>query len=423
MPDPVHFPDRNFAEAMLAGKWNLAAILGRVQQAIGSNPKELRPLVRRILKNFTAPPSASELLAKLLADPTYEQLPLNVRRIYWTTPVMGLERGWKIPALRTSPVLANWLGITINELDWFADVQGRNPRQMERRLAHYTCRFVAKRGGFRILEIPKHRLKSIQRKILHEILSRIPVHSAAHGFCSGRSPSTFASDHVGKAVVWRVDLKDFFPSIRASRVHAIFRSAGYPTLVSRMLTGLCTTKLATGVRSPDSDSSLEIYRERHLPQGAPTSPALANLAAFGLDVRLSALSTACGATYSRYADDLVFSGDGDFARMRVRFRRAVWQIIAEEAFRANAVKSRWMTRGQRQHVTGLVVNQHLNIPRQAFDLLKAILTNCARTGPDGQNRLQIPDFRAHLLGRVAHVGSIAPERGKKLRAIFDRIVW
>lgn len=113
MPDPIHFPDRNFAESMLAGEWNLAAILGRVQQAIGSKPKQLRKIVRRILTTFPAPPSAKELLAKLLADPTYEQLPVEVRRIYWTPPVMDVDRGWDIPALRTSLEVADWLGITI----------------------------------------------------------------------------------------------------------------------------------------------------------------------------------------------------------------------------------------------------------------------------------------------------------------------
>ena len=82
-----------------------------------------------------------------------------------------------------------------------------------------------------------------------------------------------------------------------------------------------------------------------------------------------------------------------------------------------------MTAGMRQQLAGVVVNMHPNVRRDEFDRLKAILTNCVRHGPASQNRDKHTDFRAHLAGRVAHVVAMNAERGQKLRAIFDRILW
>jgi hypothetical protein len=266
-------------------------------------------------------------------------------------------------------------------------------------------------------------LKAIQRKVLHEIIDRIPPHEAAHAFRAGRSIRTFAAPHAGRAAVWRLDLKNFFPSITASRVHALFRVAGYPLKVAQVLTGLCTTQLPFGLLAPNQSSVPSVFWDRHLPQGAPTSPALSNLAAFRLDVRLSAWAAECGATYTRYADDLAFSGGEDIAASTHRFRRTVLQVIIEEGFRPNAAKSRWMTAGMRQHLAGVVVNRHPNIRRDEYDRLKAILTNCIRHGPAGQNRDGHADFRAHLAGRIAHIRSIHPSRGERLQRLFERIDW
>lgn len=157
----------------------------------------------------------------------------------------------------------------------------------------------------------------------------------------------------------------------------------------------------------------------HLAQGAPTSPALANLAAHRLDARLSALATKEGLAYTRYADDLCFSGEfvGD------RFLGWVEAIARDERFRIHPRKTRRMHRGTRQRVTSIVVNEHPNVDRPTFDRLKATLTNCVRHGPASQNRAEHPDFRAHLQGRIAWVSMVSPRRGEKLRALFDAIRW
>ena len=106
-----------------------------------------------------------------------------------------------------------------------------------------------------------------------------------------------------------------------------------------------------------------------------------------------------------------------------RFQVAVAVIAAEDGFEVHFQKCRFMRKGVCQQLAGIVVNEHLNIRRDVYDELKAILTNCIRHGPHTQNRSGHPDFRRHLLGRIAHVQMIHPRRGAKLRQLFEKIEW
>ena len=153
------------------------------------------------------------------------------------------------------------------------------------------------------------------------------------------------------------------------------------------------------------------------------SPGLANLCAFRLDCRLAGLAKSAGASYTRYADDLLFSGDAVFARGVERFYIRACAIALEEGFEVNTRKTRIMRRSVSQRAVGLVLNEKANIGRVEFDRLKAILTNCLKTGPAEQNRAKAPDFHSHLAGRIGHVTNFNPKRGEKLRAIFERIEW
>ena len=325
-----------------------------------------------------------------------------------------------IPTIARLGDLAAWLGETAEQLDWLCDARRQQGRTREPVLQHYRYALVGKRDGSpRLIEAPKPRLKAIQRRILHEILDPVPVHPSAHGFAAGRSVLTGAQVHASEAVVATFDLAQFFPSIGLPRVHGLFRSLGFPWSVARALTGLCTSVAPWEV----ARHLPAVYRMPHLPQGAPTSPALANLLAWPLDRRLRGLAETAGARYTRYADDLAFSGDAGFARGLDRFSATVAAIVREEGFALNAAKTRIMPAATRQRITGIVINAHCNVGRAEFDALKATLFNCVRSGPAEQNKGNVADFQRHLDGRVSWVEQINRPRGAKLRALFDRIDW
>ena len=159
----------------------------------------------------------------------------------------------------------------------------------------------------------------------------------------------------------------------------------------------------------------------HLPQGSPASPALANLAAFRLDCRLRGYAEAAGAVYTRYADDLLFSGGPELRRAADALLTRIGAIAIEEGFEVNWRKVRVQTQAMSQRAVGLVLNQKPSVPREQFDQLKAILHNISRHGSASQNREGHPDFEAHLRGRIAHFEHIQPARGARLKALFDAI--
>ena len=196
------------------------------------------------------------------------------------------------------------------------------------------------------------------------------------------------------------------------------------------LGGICTNAVPRDVwgRAPEVDAkqwheARTLYARPHLPQGAPTSPALANLIAYRLDCRLSGLAKTAGAVYTRYADDLGFSGVEGFDRAVERFSTHAAAVALEEGFSVNHHKTRIMRRGVRQQLAGIVVNQKVNLRRRDLELLEAILTNCVRRGAKSQNRDALPDFRAHLEGRIGFVEMVNREQGQRLRTLFEAIQW
>jgi RNA-directed DNA polymerase len=330
-----------------------------------------------------------------------------------------------LPAFRTPEQLAAWLGMPLGRLAWLVHRFSDNSRPATEAEAHYHFRWLPKRrGGHRLIESPKRTLKEVQHKILAEILDRVPPHAAAHGFAPGRSIVTNATPHVNQALLLKFDLADFYATVTFARVTAIFRGLGYSREAAIWLARLTTSALPANIPFLTKEPSAVLpYLRRHLPQGAPTSPALANLSAYSLDVRLSGLARAFGATYTRYADDLTFSGPAEFGRSLRDFIPLVTQIIRKERFRVNAKKRKVIRAGRALVVTGVVVNEKVNVRRRQFDRLKAVLVNCVRQGPSTQNRAGHPRFADHLRGRVAHVSQLNADRGAKLLALYEQIDW
>lgn len=426
------------ADAMLAGSWDYQSILDRTRQVIARRPPWLDSLAREVLAAYQRAPAdrprelaafvvSSAAMARARRSPP--RLPTPVVR--FSSPTRMIHRPFATPVLHHAGDLADHLGITLEALDAFADTRLRARRARAERIAHYRYRWMHRPGGARLLEAPKRNLRALQRTVLDDILSPIPTHPAVHGFVAGRSAITGAAEHVGAEVVITLDLEHFFASVTPGRIWGLLRAAGYPEPVAHLLVGLTThaTPVATLASMPASADPGRDFRLRrrlagpHLPQGAPTSPALANLVAFSLDRRLDSYARAAGSRYTRYADDLTFSGDAALARRSAALIAAVKRMIRQEGFTVHPGKTREHHRSRRQVVTGIVVNDRTNIPRADYDRLKAVLHDCRRNGPLAANRDAHPDFRAHLLGRLSWVSALNPDRGARLRAIFDEIRW
>lgn len=435
------------ARSILAGDLDEAEIAERCAKTLGRKWRWIGQMARRCVDQFAGKtrPRLSDVIAFLRDDPSLDYAWTRYRTelaiAEWLhdsqrmLPIAAASE-WTIPAIESLRDLAHWLHLDESELAWFADLKGLAAKDRVHRnnskLAHYNYRVLTKSaGGLRMIEAPKAHLKMIQRQILAEILDRVPVHDAAHGFVRGRSIRSFAAPHVGRRVVLRMDLEDFFPSISGRRVQAFFRTAGYPESVADLLGGLCTNAVPRGAwagvaRGYDPALLFEtrkLYARPHLPQGAPTSPALANVCAYRVDCRLSALAAAAGAVYTRYADDLAFSGDVEFDRGVERFAARAAAILLEEGFRVQHRKTRVMRQGVRQYLAGLVVNERVNTVRADYERLKATLHNCIQHGPESQNREGHAAFRQHLEGRVEFVASVHAQRGERLRAMLRRIAW
>ena len=434
---------RGLAAAVLAGPWSSAEIAARLGTALRRERKWQVSVADRVVAHFgtgAPPPTQLRLVRFIVSDAAFEKC----CRVLWcrsretaldlqdlprapmspAPAILGIE---KLPPLTTPGELARWLELEPAELEWLADCRGREGQRPPGPMRHYRYVWLQKTSGrARLLEIPKQRLKAVQRRILDGILALVAPHEAAHAFRAGRSTVTCASPHAGQRVVLRIDLRDFFPSIPAGRVQALFHTVGYPEAVARLLAGLCTNSapddaFEDGRGNPGGSETR--FTAPHLPQGAPTSPAVANLCAYRLDCRLGGLARKMGFNYTRYADDLVFSGGRDFERNLSRFRIFVCAIVLNEGFSIRRRKTRVMRSGARQEIAGVIVNRHTNVPRDEFDQLKAVLFNCARSGPAGQNRAGLESFREHLLGRVAYVAMVHPQRGARLREMFERIDW
>jgi RNA-directed DNA polymerase len=384
-----------------------------IRRLTNAFPGSTAPDARRIVAALSGSRSAAQLRAYARQTGTRPQPVLASPAFLPTPPFAGLG----LPALDTPAALEDWLALPAGQLIRFADLRGLSALSDDPFGPHYRHHLIPKPGGsLRLIEEPKPMLKRLQRRILHGLLNRVPVHPAACGFVPGRNAIEGAARHAGEAMVVAFDLAHFFPAIPFTRIYALFRTLGYPAAVARSLAGLTTTLTPQPVLDTPNLAAADALSARHLPQGAPTSPALANLCALPLDRRLSGLARSLGATYTRYADDLTFSGD---ARIAPVMLRAVPQIIADAGFHPNPAKTRTMPSRGRQIVTGLIVNSRVNTPREGYDRLKAIIHHLAR--PDDPRRAD-KGFLASLFGQIAWIEQVHPARGHRLRnALADAL--
>ena len=281
---------------------------------------------------------------------------------------------------------------------WCAALLGVEVNRLEEILnnvsGHYQEFWMRKRsGGYRMISAPDKDLRAIQSTIYSRILSSVTiVHPAAVGFRCGRSVVDNAAPHLGKRYVLKMDIHDFFGSIRSPRVRQTFKKIGYPENVSKVLGALCCL-------------------HRHLPQGAPTSPALSNIVGYEMDRKLAALAAEYGVTYTRYADDLTFSGD---VFPKEQIIPQVKRIIRDEKFEPNHKKTHFMNQSSRKIITGVSVASgvKLTIPKSKkreirknvyFILTKGLAEHQRRIGSHD------PAYLKRLIGMLCYWRAIEPD--------------
>ena len=330
----------------------------------------------------------------------------NIRDL--TSDQEQLQR-YGLPVWETELDLAQALGIDLGTL------RHHSIHRVRETSPHYVTFAVPKRrGGHRLIHAPKRRLKAIQRK-LHELLvSRLPVAEAAHGFRSGRSVATNAACHVGKDVLIKLDLKDCFPTIHYGRVRGLLIALGYAYPVATILAVLMTEAPRQPVDLGDKVVHVPVG-PRVCVQGAPTSPGICNAVLQRLDRRLAGLARRHEFTYTRYADDLTFSGN-DAAKIKLLITVSA-RIIRDEGFEINREKTRVLRKGQCQHVTGVVVNQEAGLSRRERRRLRAAIHHMSLS-PEPP----VPSKRQQLAGKLAYLHMLNPTQAATLIADFQKAI-
>lgn len=259
------------------------------------------------------------------------------------------------------------------------------------RPSHYRERPLVTGGGkTRLLHVPHRELKLAQKRLLQRVLGKLPPHDCTA--CVRKRGTHWAYDrHAGHPAILRLDLADFFPSVPEGSVTEGFARLGAGERMAALLTGLTTL-------------------ETELPQGAPTSVAVADIVLYPLDVRLGGLARKEGLTYTRYVDDLTISGG---ERRIERNERLVRKIVSEEGWALNE-KGGIVGPEARHDLLGAVVNQKPNVSREYFGSVRSYL----RLVGAGKTRIGKGDFET-LSAKVNWIRSVNPERMRVLQPLLE----
>lgn len=282
--------------------------------------------------------------------------------------------------------LSKQLSISEFELLRFVYRSGEFYRRFKRRKAN---------GDYRVIHAPHDSLKNLQRTIISKFLNNIPLPGECTGFRPGKSILSNTLPHCGRRFVFNIDIEDFFASISSERVLALFIRLGFSFPVAYVLTEL-TTFMGS------------------LPQGAPSSPYLANLVSYSLDMEMADYCHGKGWNYTRYCDDITISGDTRFSLAEMR---VLSEILDAEGFRLNMKKTRFLRRNSAQIVSGLVVNRRPNLPRQKRRLIRAMFHQA------GINPKKFKSKTRELENHLSMLTMLNPHNPEvlKYRAILNRL--
>ncbi|MDF0551870.1 reverse transcriptase family protein [Kamptonema sp. UHCC 0994] len=324
-------------------------------------------------------------------------------------------QNYGLPICNTAEEIATAINISIGELRFLAFSRKTST------ISHYIrFKIPKKTGGNRLISAPMPRLKKVQHWILTNILEKMELHAAAHGFRPYHSIVTNALPHVRAEVIINFDLKDFFPSISYKRVKGLFQSFGYSEAAATIFGLLCTEPEIEQVEI-DGKTYFVALTERHLPQGSPASPAITNLMCRRLDSRLTKMAEDVGFVYTRYADDLTFSASGDSLRHICNILKRTESIVTHEGFTINQQKTRILRKNRQQEVTGVVVNDRPSIAKKELKRFRATLYQIEKDGPEGKHWGNSSDVIASIQGFANFVAMVEPQKGAEFQKQVKKI--
>jgi hypothetical protein len=302
--------------------------------------------------------------------------------------------------LRTVTDLARHLGVSS---DYLRDVLG--DLDSDDKKLYISWDEPKKSGETRPIDAPREKLKSVQKLINERILQRTQISKMAIGGVRGKRLTDILMAHTGQLMVANFDLKGFFSNITHRQVYRTFISIGASQEVARILTRITTFK-------------------GRLPQGAPTSPMLANLVAGyvgmpSLDKRLINLCKSNRFKTKRWIDDIPISGPPYLKK----FASTVERIMEQSGFIPNRDKRSFASKDKSQIVTNHLVNVKPNVKKQERRKIRAMLHKCKILGPEKCAQGSVDQLKRRLRGRIAHISSVNRQAGSKLLKEFNSIEW
>ncbi|WIO73867.1 reverse transcriptase family protein [Porticoccaceae bacterium LTM1] len=338
-----------------------------------------------------------------------------------------------VPVIFSLSHLANLSDTLYKDLHAFVS----RPTEDAQGLVYKSFPIRKRSGGKRWISIPCEQLMAVQDFIAQEVLNNIKPHSAAMAYVPGlNNPlKANAEKHMHAKWILKMDIQSFFSNISERQVYDVFKSLGYPNLLSFEMARLCTR--ITPKRKGDrwnseidfsKNQSYQCSKIGSLPQGAPTSSALSNLVCFEMDQELESLAHVHGADYSRYADDLCFSFLDANRQSVYEFKRQASKVLYKNHFRENRKKTRIIPPGSRKIITGVVIDSgKTTIPRELRDRIRMHLYYCKKVGIPEHCKQKgfrsVLGFRNHLYGLIMYVRSINEVQGDSFLQEFNKLPW
>ncbi len=303
--------------------------------------------------------------------------------------------------------VASELGVSSDKLYMLSNNYKPRKKRRGSKYENYHTVVIHRGRGHknRILSIPNNLLKLVQRRILDRYLYQLETSEYSTAYCKGKSLLDNASPHIGKECVLKLDISHFFDSITDDSVYLVFKRLGLSVPATSLLTHLCTYK-------------------GKLPQGAPTSPYIANLIMKRFDEKLGKWCENRNITYTRYCDDMTFSGDRTDLRKSNIFGK-VTVLLNNMNLKLNDKKTIFISSSQQQRVTGIVVNEKTAIPRELRRSIRQEVYYCTKFGVEENIQHKGLDMTKEkylhsLLGRISFALQINPENSEML-IYFDTV--